>query len=337
MPHDGAHGLDDIAVGAGASGRLFGGNGDDLLVAQALSWQADIAPLNGSGVSGSATFTLDGDSLRVQVEATGLEPGTHLMHIHGRTDAQGGPLDSDPAGTARDLDGDGYVELGEGVPLYGQALLPLTSPPGGAPGDFPSVQGDTLVFDETYDLAEIGGADLDAGNLFPLTMRVIEIHGLTVAAGEGQGTSGEVNGTGGFKPLLPVAQGEITEPDVQTLVVPDPVALSGGNGADVLVGGRGNDVLVGGNGNDVLAGNDGNDILFGGNGADRFVIDGGQDVVRDFRASQGDRIVFADGSSGDDVEVQENGQGVQLTALDGASVMVMGLDADQVTDQLFLA
>jgi len=65
-----------------------------------------------------------------------------------------------------------------------------------------------------------------------------------------------------------------------------------GNALDnVLLGGGGADTLIGGDGNDTLDGGRGRDILIGGLGADIFVYSGGNDVIRDFNAAEGDVLV----------------------------------------------
>ncbi|MGE8326460.1 retention module-containing protein [Pseudomonas urmiensis] len=73
--------------------------------------------------------------------------------------------------------------------------------------------------------------------------------------------------------------------------------LLGGTGNDTLLGGEGNDVLVGGAGKDTLIGGKGNDILSGGAGADTFVWkagDLGNDVIKDFKPAEGDRLDLSD-------------------------------------------
>ncbi|MFJ4445861.1 immunoglobulin-like domain-containing protein, partial [Pseudomonas sp. NPDC089422] len=73
--------------------------------------------------------------------------------------------------------------------------------------------------------------------------------------------------------------------------------LLGGTGNDTLLGGEGNDLLFGGAGNDTLIGGKGNDILSGGAGADTFAWkagDIGQDVIKDFKLSEGDRLDLTD-------------------------------------------
>jgi Ca2+-binding RTX toxin-like protein len=64
-------------------------------------------------------------------------------------------------------------------------------------------------------------------------------------------------------------------------------------------GGAGDDVIIGALGNDVMGGGDGNDILTGGLGTDRFVFDDadGADVITDFSAQQGDKVVLSSGGS----------------------------------------
>ncbi|MGL5966508.1 MAG: retention module-containing protein [Kluyvera sp.] len=73
--------------------------------------------------------------------------------------------------------------------------------------------------------------------------------------------------------------------------------LIGGGGNDLLNGGEGNDLLFGGTGNDILIGGKGNDTLYGGAGSDTFTWlkgDDGHDVIKDFRADEGDRIDLSD-------------------------------------------
>ncbi|MFC3396438.1 Ig-like domain-containing protein [Brenneria rubrifaciens] len=73
--------------------------------------------------------------------------------------------------------------------------------------------------------------------------------------------------------------------------------LFGQGGNDTLLGGTGNDLLYGGDGDDVLIGGPGSDVLVGGAGADTFNWqsgDIGNDLIRDFNASEGDKIDLSD-------------------------------------------
>lgn len=77
--------------------------------------------------------------------------------------------------------------------------------------------------------------------------------------------------------------------------------LAGLGEADSLVGGAGADQIDGGNGDDAIIGGAGADKLTGGAGGDRFVFDQGPvakeaDVISDFRAADGDKLVFVKSS-----------------------------------------
>ena len=144
--------------------------------AKAKTYTVDIAPLNGSGVSGTAELTLMGDQLTVRVYATGLEPDMlHPQHIHGFTENN---RNSTCPPASADMNGDGLVDLGEGLPFYGPVLLPLTP--------FPTAPDGTIDFEMTYTVDS---------SITPLQNRVIVLHGMTV---EGE-----------YVATLPVACGQI--------------------------------------------------------------------------------------------------------------------------------
>ena len=158
-------------------------------------YRADLMPLNNSGAHGMATLRLSADhkTLTVMIKATGLEAGNgHSAHIHGLSSG-GAPVDSTCPTSAQDTDGDGFVELVEGQAAYGPILI-----------DFMNIDPNndgTVNFTKTITLNGGEGA-------LPLTDRHIVVHGLTVGA-VGAGTTGEVDGTAGFKTVLPVLCGEI--------------------------------------------------------------------------------------------------------------------------------
>ncbi|WP_410457897.1 beta strand repeat-containing protein, partial [Pseudomonas synxantha] len=98
--------------------------------------------------------------------------------------------------------------------------------------------------------------------------------------------------------------------------------LFGQGGNDLLDGGKGNDILLGGTGNDTLIGGQGNDILIGGSGADTFVWkagDIGNDVIKDFKASEGDRIDLRDLLKGETDSTIDNY--LKITTVDGVSTL----------------
>lgn len=182
-------------------------------------YTVDLSELNNSNVTGSAVLTVNSEdnTLQVDVNAFGVEPNQdHLMHIHGRFN-NGTPIDSFTPTPADDADGDGFVEVLEGLPQYGDILLPLATQ---------NTPTGSFAYSETFDLTDdslfnspVSGAQYTAADIFPLNFRELVIHGKTVATGFGAGTGGSVDGTGGYKLTLPVAAGEIQG-------VPEPGSLA---------------------------------------------------------------------------------------------------------------
>ncbi|MBI6899223.1 retention module-containing protein [Pseudomonas putida] len=98
--------------------------------------------------------------------------------------------------------------------------------------------------------------------------------------------------------------------------------LLGGTGNDTLLGGEGNDILFGGAGNDILIGGKGDDIMTGGSGADTFVWkagDLGKDVIKDFKASEGDRLDLSDLLQGEKASTIDNF--LKITTVNGESTL----------------
>lgn len=186
-------------------------------------YTTDLIALNNSGVAGKVTILLDAahQSVTVGIEATGLEPNQmHIQHIHGFDDDNTAMSPT----IALDADHDGFVELGEGLVSYGAIQLNLTLDPANSAHDhgtaghdhtadavFPTAGPDgTLHYRETFhfDAADPNAQAIFAG-ITPLTAKEVVLHGESVAAGSGAGTMGEVDGTAGYKVVLPVASGEL--------------------------------------------------------------------------------------------------------------------------------
>ena len=160
----------------------------------AKMYTVDFGALNNSGVSGSAELTLIGDQLTVKVNAMGLEPNmVHPQHIHGFADNKGNSTCPTPAA---DTNGDGLVDLVEGLPSYGGVLLELYVPI----DEFPVADANgVLTYERTFTLGETEfeeeGELISQSDLSPLQNRTIVLHGMTV--------------NGEYIATLPVACGQI--------------------------------------------------------------------------------------------------------------------------------
>ena len=281
-----------------------GTGGADMLQAGEI-FRADLQALNNSGVSGFVELARQADRLTVRVQAEGLEANqTHVQHIHGRVGPNGEARDSNVPSEAFDTDSDGFIELAEGTPSYGPILLNLSSPQGAGAAGFPTAPDGKVNFEETYDLSSTAGfgAGFDAAALLPFELREYVIHGLTVDGSKGAGTPGEVDGTPGYKLVLPVASAEFEAVGSE---------IYGGDGDDKLTGGRGDDTLDGGDGKDELRGAGGDDLLMGGKGDDSLYGDAGADALF---GGDGSDMLFggtgADillGGAGDDVLYGDSG------------------------------
>ncbi len=263
-------------------------------------WTVDLTALNSSGVQSTAVLAMSTEDdgtpyLNVSIVGEGMTANIgHAQHIHGTFDGQGNPTDATTPTLADDADGDGIVEVLEGVGKYGDVLLGLTD----ADGNFVETDANgQLSFIQSYDLSDnsqfvspVTNANYTAEDLMPLALREIVLHGMVVPDGLGAGTGGEVDGgTNGYTGILPVAAGEIEtatyEEALQLLAQQRDVAsdifsldandnrAKGGTGDDTMLGKDGNDTLDGGADDDVIRGGADNDKLIGRAGSD--VLDGG--------------------------------------------------------------
>ena len=86
-------------------------------------FQADLAPLNNSGASGTANLALEGDQLTTDLASEGLAPGLpHAQHIHGLEQAM-----SECPTILNDQNGDNLINTTEGEPSYGPILTSFTT------------------------------------------------------------------------------------------------------------------------------------------------------------------------------------------------------------------
>jgi len=177
---------------------MFHLTGDHDFISDDQFFVTQFTTLNDSGVTGEAIvgYDVDAHTITVAISAAGLEPNEpHIQHIHGFTDG----TDSQTPTLANDTDGDGYVELAEGLASYGGILLNLTTDHSNTSGGdnghshdgsltgFPTAPNGTEWFVETYQLPA-GMLPTDP----QLDLREIVIHGMSVPDGAGAGTAGEV-------------------------------------------------------------------------------------------------------------------------------------------------
>lgn len=89
----------------------------------AQTYVSHLHALNSSQVTGKARFVERGRELTATINATGLQPGVHPIHIHGKDQAK-----AECPTMSNDTNGDGFLSVIEGAPAYGLIKLNLTSP-----------------------------------------------------------------------------------------------------------------------------------------------------------------------------------------------------------------
>ena len=179
----------DDAVMTGLESDLQASHKDANSSAKAKYYTAELSGLNSSGVSGTAELTLMGNELTVMITAYGLEDGIHPQHIHGFTDNN---KNSKCPPASADDDGDGFVELLEGLPFYGAPQLFLQP--------FPNTDDGTIMFEETFILDE-------NQVLTPLQNNTIVLHGMTAELTQLVGD--EIVVVNEYIATLPIACGQI--------------------------------------------------------------------------------------------------------------------------------
>lgn len=142
-----------LAVPALALTAMFGIAGSAS--ADTGTGQGDLTPvpLNGVDGSGTAMVWVDGTTLKVEVEASGLLAGSpHAAHIHYGTDA------SNQCPTAADdADDSGTITTSEGVPSYGTVQVSLTTSGDTSP--------DSALAIDRFDTAEGGNISYERGEI----------------------------------------------------------------------------------------------------------------------------------------------------------------------------
>ncbi len=182
---------------------------------------ADLSELNDSGVSGTAWGMLDGTSLHIKIEATGLlADSPHAQHIH----IGGENICPDP-----NMEGTGFegaIRVTDAAGQYGGVQVSLTNEPGETGpeaaldvANFPAMA--DLDYERTFELTEDVAASIAAGD------------GVVVLHGVDHNDSGAYDGDqkSDLDPSLP---SEATDPaacgefDVAQMSMPEGGAATGG-------------------------------------------------------------------------------------------------------------
>lgn len=138
---------------AAAGGFAAGPNGD---------YVAELAPVNEADADGHVDLLRHGTTLDVHLQASGLDEGTHVAHIHG---IRRGMAECPDLAEADD-DANGLVDFAEGLPDYGPVLRTLSRA-----GD----AGTTLDYARTFTTMDNGD---DAAKLGRLDRYVVVVHGV---------------------------------------------------------------------------------------------------------------------------------------------------------------
>lgn len=171
---------------------------------EAMRLRADLAPLNDSGAQGTAMATIEGTTVTVETESSGLlagQPHAQHFHIGGRNMCPG-------PDAADDKEDDGRLSTTEGQPSYGPIKTSLTttgdtSPDSGlAVTRMPAANDDGVVmYQRTFEVPADVAAAVKAGDA------VIVQHGVDY---NGNGKY-DMDG-GGKSDLDPSLPAEATDP-----------------------------------------------------------------------------------------------------------------------------
>lgn len=179
------------------------------------TFQVNVAQANKSGVNGTATLTLTGNSLKVSMRASGASANlAHALHLHagGRAVCPGPEADSNK---------DGYVDTKEAESSVGPVKISLTTSGDTAPGSALAVDRmpkadnrGNLNYDRTFTLPSgVTAADMQRAT--------IDVHGISSLFNDKAKYDGdkksELNGSLPFETTAIAACGKLTAAPAGTL------------------------------------------------------------------------------------------------------------------------
>jgi len=176
--------------------------------ASTTTYQVNLTQQNKSGTSGTATITVTGNDVKVNIRGNGFSPNiAHLAHLH-----IGGQAAC--ATAAADSNKDGYVDSKEGEPSTGPLKVTLSTSgdtgTGSALAQDRAPKADSkgaLTYDRTFSLPSgVKGTDLAKSTL--------EVHGFSSLFGDKSKYDGdkksELDNKLAFETTVPVACGQLT-------------------------------------------------------------------------------------------------------------------------------
>lgn len=90
---------------------------------QSQDLRTDLSALNGSGSSGTATVSVQGSTVTVNIQSRGISPGLpHAQHIH-----IGGQNQCPPESAGTGSEPANLIDTAEGQPFYGEVKVSLTT------------------------------------------------------------------------------------------------------------------------------------------------------------------------------------------------------------------
>jgi len=142
-------------------------------------FEADLQPVN-QHAEGRARLTLEGGRLEVRLKAKDLDGGVHVAHVHGVRQAQ----NECPELAIHDTDGNGLVDIAEGLPAYGPVQLTLSNGLNDT--------GTRIEYRRNYNALDSGELIAALGDL---SQYAIVVHGVDLD-GDGMATNPDADGDG---------------------------------------------------------------------------------------------------------------------------------------------
>ncbi len=157
-----------------AQANIRSGNGHEHH-GQAQQFEADLGPLNVDG-RGRAKLREQNGELVVKLRAQGLDDGIHVAHIHGIQQAENECPDH-----SFDTDGNGFVDLLEGLPAYGPVQITLS--------DGLQDTGTKIRYTRSYSMLDGGSALSKLGDLshYAIVVHGVDLNGDHLASNPNAG------------------------------------------------------------------------------------------------------------------------------------------------------